>query len=235
VSILSPAALSLDLSALDEGMEVFLQTSPATTTFQNIYDAAGKRAQYVSAQADPLNLAPALTPPPDVLHLAPLLDEVSPDYAAHYPKAKLALTPQGWMRRLGEGGRVFPGPWEGAETLLPRAWAAVFSEEDLGYDEAEIDRLGHLGQVVVCTRNLAPASLFVNGERQDIPTQAVPLIDPTGAGDIFAAAFFVWFYETGDPVAATRLAHIAAGQSIQGPGVSRVLGRDDLLAIGQGF
>ena len=47
-------------------------------------------------------------------------------------------------------------------------------------------------------------------------------VDSTGAGDVFAAAFFVRLDETGDPRASAGFASCAAGVSIEGVGVARI-------------
>jgi sugar/nucleoside kinase (ribokinase family) len=235
VSIISTAQPDINLSALDPGIQVHLQASPESTIFKNVYDAEGNRVQFLSGKANALQpqSAPTLASPPDILHLGPLVDEVPLNYASAFPGAKIGITPQGWMRRFGSNGRVYPTFWQEADQLLPQAWAVVFSEEDLGYDEKEIQRLADLCPIMVCTRNFSAASLFVNGKRYEVPTHPAQLVDPTGAGDVFAAAFFVWLHETDDPEAAVRFAHIAAGQSIEGVGVSKVLTREQVLAIYQ--
>jgi sugar/nucleoside kinase (ribokinase family) len=75
--------------------------------------------------------------------------------------------------------------------------------------------------------------LFVDSRQYDVPVHPSKIVDPTGAGDIFAAAFFIWLYETNDPELAVRLAHIAAGTSIEGQGVKNVQTREQIEAIYQ--
>ncbi len=228
VTLLSVAHPSIDLGALDDGIRVHLQAAPRSTIFENIYDAAGNRTQTVSAQADALDpaQAPALTP--DILHLGPLLGEIGLGWLDVYAGARVAITPQGWLRQVKADGRVLRTRWAEAEQILPRAWACVFSEEDLNGDEDAIGHLAALCPVSVCTRHVAAASLFVGRDRFEVPTTPARPIDPTGAGDVFAAAFFIRYYETDDPLEAVRFAHIAAAQAIKGPGVSRVINRATL-------
>ena len=234
VTIISTAESDIDLSTLEPGIKTYIQESPESTTFENVYDKAGNRIQYLTAKAKPLRIedAPSLDPPPSILHLGPLVDEVPIDYWKAYPGAKIAVTPQGWMRQVQvQDKRVMPRYFEEAQELLPNAWAMVFSEEDVGYDESEINRLADLCSVTVCTRNLSAASLFVEGERSEVPVHPSTIVDPTGAGDVFTAAFFVWLHETNDPVKSVKMAHIAAGMSISGQGVSKVLTRAEITAI----
>jgi sugar/nucleoside kinase (ribokinase family) len=47
-------------------------------------------------------------------------------------------------------------------------------------------------------------------------------VDPTGAGDVFAAAFLVRYRETGDPFASALFASCAASLSVEAPGLEGV-------------
>jgi sugar/nucleoside kinase (ribokinase family) len=237
VTVITTAEPDINLSAIEAGTVVHIQESPESTTFENIYDEQGNRVQNVRAKASPLDpqKAPSLHTPPDILHLGPLIDEVPLDYNKVFPDAKLGITPQGWMRHIDEKGRVHPRIWAEAEQLLPQAWAVVFSEEDVGYDEREIQRLADLCPVTVCTRNISAATLFVNGKSSEVPVHPSNIVDPTGAGDVFAAAFFVWLHESGDPEKAVQFAHIAAGMSIEGVGVRSVPTREQVLNIFRGL
>jgi len=233
VSVISTAESDIDLSSLEPNTKVYLQASAESSIFKNVYDADGNRVQYLSAKADPITVenAPHLPTPPDVLHLGPLVNEVPLDYGRAFPNAKIGVTPQGWMRSIAPDGKVTPRRWEEAEQLLPTVWACVFSEEDVGYDEDEIKRLATLCPVSVCTRNLSAASLFVDGKRYEVPTVPAKIVEPTGAGDVFAAAFFARYAETDEPEQSVRFAHLAAGKSIEGHGVSRVLTREQILEL----
>ena len=45
-------------------------------------------------------------------------------------------------------------------------------------------------------------------------------VDPTGAGDVFAAAFLVRYQETGDPLEAAAFGACAASCAVEGVGTS---------------
>ena len=47
-------------------------------------------------------------------------------------------------------------------------------------------------------------------------------LDPTGAGDVFAAAFLLRLHETNDPIAAATFAAQIAGASVEGQGTSAI-------------
>jgi sugar/nucleoside kinase (ribokinase family) len=214
-------------------MECHIVPAPESTTFENIYDADGNRTQHLHGRAQFLTpaAAPKFKEPPSIVHLGPIMEEVSFDFATAYPGAMVCTTPQGWMRQVDSTGTVFPKRWDGANELLPQCQAVVFSEEDLGCDETEIQRTASLSPISVCTRNKKGATLFIKGQPTHIPSYKATVIDPTGAGDVFAAAFFIWLKETDDPVLAVKLAHIAAAQSIEGQGISHIRTRDEILKL----
>ncbi len=51
------------------------------------------------------------------------------------------------------------------------------------------------------------------------------VIDPTGAGDVFATAFFIRWAETGDPGQAAVFANVTASMALQLPGPGAVPSR----------
>jgi sugar/nucleoside kinase (ribokinase family) len=232
VSIISSTADDLPLDSLPDGITCYIQPAPQSTTFENIYDAHGHRTQYLHDKASLLSAdtAPILPHNPDILHLCPIIDEVAPDYARAYPHSKVCITPQGWLRQVDEHHRVSPKAWDTAEKVLSGAYALVFSEEDMGYDEQKIAFYAKQCPFAVCTRGGNPASLFVDGEREDIPPFPTPIIDPTGAGDIFATAFFTRLIETGNPHEAVIFAHWGASSSIGARGIGGILTHEAILA-----
>ncbi len=109
--------------------------SPATTTFVNIY-REGFRTQYLRARADQLleEDVPASWRNAPVVLLGPLAQELSPALVRLFPRrpgAIIAATPQGWLRRWDDDGRVWPTPWTAAEAILPLLDVLILSHDDL--------------------------------------------------------------------------------------------------------
>jgi sugar/nucleoside kinase (ribokinase family) len=155
-----------------------------------------------------------------ILHLGPVARECDPALADHIPADFLGLTPQGWMRRWDGIGRVFPGPWEEAEALLPRASAVVLSEEDIGGDEALAARWAAQTRILALTRGARGCSVYADGRVWHLPAFPAPEVDPTGAGDVFAAVFFARLWLGDDPIQAARRANCLAAVSVTRPGLS---------------
>ena len=221
-----------DYAALEaEGVWVTGVEAPTLTTFRLEETDAGRvlRLTARGPQLHPYHV-PQAWRTAAIAHLAPVAQEVEPAVVQVFTRGMVALTPQGWLREWDAEGRVRPGPWPEAAYVLPRSAAAVVSEEDLGRDPNRIAELARQCRVLVVTRGAAGADLYWQGRvyHQDAPQ--VPLVDPTGAGDIFAAVFFARLYWTRDPVDALARATWLASQSVTRPGLAGVPTAEEIEA-----
>lgn len=205
------------------GVPVHLMPSPVTTTFTNIYTERG-RTQVIQAVAGPVTpdgLPSEWTQVPVVL-LGSIARETPSSWADVFPNSLLGIAPQGHMRRWDEAGHVFPERWENAEPLLRRADAVILSREDVGGNDAYIAELAAQTRLLIVTDGWHGATVYQNQEITRIPARAAREVDPTGAGDVFAASFLLRLAETGDPLAAVRFAHVVASISIEAPGMDAI-------------
>ncbi len=219
--IVTACASDLDLGALD-GIALACARSDASTTFENIYSPAG-RTQFLRGQAAPLTAAsiPLHWLRAPVVHLAPLASElpaeVAEALAAALAGSFVGLTPQGWMRRWDAAGRVTntPDAWTDADALLRHSRAVVASRDDIGGDWAVAEQWAKAAPVLVITESADGCTVFVRGHgARHFRAPQVVEVDPTGAGDVFAAAFFINLYETDDPWGSARLANEVAALSV---------------------
>jgi hypothetical protein len=174
---------------------------------------------------------------------------VDEQWIDRFPGALIGVTPQGWLRQWDRptavktrrgvpSGRVQPThavkhavrtvEWASASKVLPRATATVISIEDVGGDESIVQHWASIASILVVTRGERGCTVFVSGRSTDLPAPKVPVIDPTGAGDIFATAFFVRLRQTNDPIEAGRFANCLAAQSITRAGLDGVPTRDEI-------
>lgn len=190
--------------------------SPEATTFTNTYTANG-RHQTLHARAHPLTTAdlPADWHRATILHLAPIADEVEPALINLFSNSFIGVTPQGWLRQWDADGRVSPKTWAEAQTILPLATAVIMGEDDL-YDEAILTQFKQWAKLLVLTQGANGCTLFWGDEIRQFPALSVNgTVETTGAGDIFATAFFIRLYQTaGDAWEAARFANIIAGHSV---------------------
>lgn len=241
-----PPDLLAALRAALPGVALACLPAPDATTYENVY-AGGSRTQYLRGRAAPISARdlPAAWRDARIALLAPLAGEVEHALAAAFPRALVAATPQGWLRRWDASGRVTPGPLDDAETLLPRLRALILSREDLpapaaasdtpgssrAFDgaDAQIAAWARVVPLVVVTRGPDGALLYRDsGAPESFPGYPACELDPTGAGDVFAAAFLCALDATADPRAAVDFANRAAALSVEHPGADGIPTRADI-------
>jgi sugar/nucleoside kinase (ribokinase family) len=222
VGILTAAGPETSLDPLN-GIAILSLESPRSTTFENIYHEH-VRTQYVRAQAARIDLqrVPRNWKRASIIHLGPIADEVDATLPEGFSPSLLGLTPQGWMRQWGPDGRVSAKDWANADAALARAGAVVISREDVNGDEELIEHMAHQTRVLAVTESAAGAVLYWNGDRRRFRAPQFQEVDATGAGDVFAAAFFVRLLTTRDPWEATRFATLIASHSITRVGLEGI-------------
>lgn len=225
-------AASFDPAPALPGIAVHVRPSEATTTYENVYTPSGRR-QFLRAVAARLSIAdvpPAWRTAP-IVHLAPLADELRGGIVTAFPDAFVGVTPQGWLRWRDPDGVVHVRNWNpaDAEPVLARADAIVLSEEDVAQDERVIADLAARARLLVVTRGPRGARTWVSGELFESAAFECQEVEPTGAGDVFAAALFSHLHRTGDPVEAVRWAHCVASFAVEGSGTSAVPSRERVL------
>ena len=194
--------------------------SPETTTFRNEYDEHGHRRQTIGPIGRAINAAeiPERCRRATIVHLCPLAQEIKPDIVDVFNTQLLAATPQGWMRRWDAQGRVSLGDWYGAEKVLPRLNVAVISIEDVEGNWSIAETWASQTETLIVTEGEAGCTIFNRGNRISVPPRPSQPIDPTGAGDIFAAAFFITYYESKNLWQSARFANVVASMAIERPG-----------------
>lgn len=228
------ALLLQELSQHLPGILLATRASEQTSTFINRYHE-GFRTQYLTARADDLTLDDI---PPDwheapVVLFGPLTQELAPEILRNFkrrPGQILAATPQGWLRRWDPDGRVWPTPWHEATKLLPLLDALILSHDDLlpfadgnrGEADAILGAWSKCVPLLVATDGRHGATLFQQGKIERFPAFPVKEVDPTGAGDVFAAAFLAHLSRHSDPRAATVFANRVAARSVEAEGTASI-------------
>lgn len=189
-----------------------------STTFENI-DTQNGRVQVLHHQAPSLDYF--MVPDPwrhaPIVHLAPVAQEVEPGLARRFPAALLGLTPQGWLRSWDKNGHVSRADWPEATFMLSQAGATVLSLEDIDNNEDLIEEMASSSNILAVTEAAEGARVYWNGDVRRFRAPSVKEVDATGAGDIFAAAFFCRLYTTRDPWEAGRFATALSAISVTRP------------------
>ena len=153
-----------------------------------------------------------------IVYLCPVADEVMSDVPERFRSSLIGVTPQGWFRRWEEDGRVYPKRWHNAEEILARCDVLVFSEEDIAPFPEELERFIRATKIVILTRGKKGCTLYLDGISRDFPAYRTVEVDPTGAGDVFAAAFLIKYAETNDPFISADFANCVASFAVEDEG-----------------
>jgi 1D-myo-inositol 3-kinase len=217
-------------------IEVVNVPAPATTRFALHYHRDGRTLTLKARAAAlaPFHL-PAHFAEASLAYLAPVANEVAPDLAAAFPNAGVAVGAQGWCREWDGDGRVRMRPWTDPHPVLSEVQGLFLSSDDVaGWEEAGLALYQQvpLGCLTLAARG---AILFVNGERYPVAPAPAVEIEPTGAGDVFAAGFLIRYNVTGDPHEAAAFAAVAGALTVEGEGIAGVPSRDALARRWQEF
>lgn len=222
-----------------DGLEKTVKRHGETTFFANLYPARGPRLQLVAAWAPMIRpeMFDEAVLDDEVVHLAPVLGELDlAEWKDAVDPELLAINVQGWIKipDPDAGARPDISMPDGADVIVQRPWevtveelegvdVASLSDEDL-IDQGDLkERLIEAIPVVAVTHGDEGASIYVDGEETRLGIyEEADVVDPTGAGDTFAAAFVHRLHAGDDPVEAGRFASAAASIVIEGEGASTV-------------
>jgi len=222
-AVVTSASPDFSLNPFYQGIKVLRLPSPVTTTFQNLYSDEA-RTQFIRAVAGQItaeDIPPAWREAKIVL-LGPLADELEGSIVKIFPRSLIGVTPQGWMRCWDGEGRVFPRHWEEAAEVLTCARVVVFSENDIERDENVIQTYARMANILVVTKGARGATVYHQGEVRHLPAFETIEIDPTGAGDVFAAAYLIELERSGDPYAAAHYANCVASFNVEKRGTEGI-------------
>jgi sugar/nucleoside kinase (ribokinase family) len=203
------------------GISIANNPSEVCTTFENKYTPEGRiqRLEKIASELAYYHIPESWRQSP-IVHLAPVAQEVQPEIVRHFPNAHIYLTIQGWLRQWDSQGIVSSSEWPEARYILQQAHAAVLSEEDIQRDQYTIDAFAAAAPILVVTQGAEGATVYTEGRVEHIPAKKVTEVDPTGAGDIFAAAFFTHLTQNRDPIQAAEFATRIAADSVTRPGLT---------------
>jgi sugar/nucleoside kinase (ribokinase family) len=230
VGVVTASGPETSLDALRDVL-VVSAPSPHSTTFENIYSESGRR-QVLHQRAVPLSLdsVPGAWRRTAIIHLGPVAQEVDAVLPGSFSPSLLGLTPQGWMRAWDESGRVRRVDWESAEQALGQAGAVVVSIEDVGGNEEQIEFMAAHTRVLAVTEAAAGSRLYWHGDQRRFRAPEMYETDATGAGDIFAAAFFIRLLTTQDPWEAARFATQLSARSVTRKGLEGIPTPEEIQA-----
>ncbi|MGH2450831.1 MAG: PfkB family carbohydrate kinase, partial [Candidatus Limnocylindria bacterium] len=217
---------ALEAACARLGIALRVLPSNVTTAFA-ISEREGRRHLRVRARARRIALGdvPADLAAPRAVVLASVAHELDPSLFEGFPDAIRVLAAQGYLREWAADGSVAPRRWDDADGVIGRLHAVVVSEEDVAADPTQPSAWARTCPVVVTRAERG--ALVLEGERStDVPGHMPDrVVDPTGAGDAFAAALALALTEGHHLLDAARLANAAASFAVEGRGIEGLADR----------
>lgn len=214
-------------------LSIIVQDAEGPTVFVNEY-SGGRRTQMVRRWAGEIDLRGL---PPHwlnarIVHLGPIAQEIDVRQVGSLQPEFLGCTPQGWMREWPSGGgRVRHVPLRLAPELMSRLDAVVVSDEEIAQAREVVEWVGQR-KLGVVTLGESGARIIYAGQRAELGGFPIKTVDLTGAGDVFAAAFFAKAADrSASAVQAARFANATAALSLRGVGASSVPALADVEAL----
>lgn len=203
--LLAPYRSELELEVID---------APSTTTLAT-RSAGASHSQRMLAWAG--EIGDGIAVEADLLHLAPVARETPARWQGS--AGFVGATPQGLVRAWsGAGAAVVAVPLD-LQLMPARCDAVVISESERESCSSLLGNRERTG-VIAVTHGAAPAELLLaGGEIARVNVEALQdARDDIGAGDVFAAAFFIALSEGAAPRAAAAFGNAAAAVRLAGEG-----------------
>jgi sugar/nucleoside kinase (ribokinase family) len=219
--------------------ELKLQVLPAThTTTLSTVGVGPARTQRVLAWAGPIEDACAVVDT-SILHLAPVARESAPSWSGRADF--VGLTPQGLARTWSEGPdgpdspaatMTLAAPTAAGVQLAAGCNALVVNDQERAFCAELIAAANGAGATVAITAGERPSTILApDGSALELEVPPLPgPLDDLGAGDVFAAAFFIALADGRPAQDAARFANAAAAVRMQGLGADAIGGLEAIEA-----
>jgi len=234
-ALLAPYRDELDLRVLPTGHTTTLQTvGEGLARHQRLLAWAGPIEGPIEVDTAILHIAPVARETSRARRDArrPPTDDAPPPHHGPPPRAEfVGLTPQGLVREWDAAGEITHSRLP-PELLPERCDAWVLSEREREHCAELLARATAAGAVVAVTAGAHPTELRLpGGELLHVPVPPIAApVEDLGAGDVFAAAFFIALHEGLAPARAAAFANAAAAVRIAGPGPSAIGDRRAITA-----
>ncbi len=201
------------LEQFADELSIIVQDADETTMFVNTYNA-GRRTQHLPHWAEPIDLRglPPHWRNAKIIHLGPIAQEIDPRQTGGLTPEFLGATPQGWMRNWPrpEGGRVTTSHLRLPASLIGSLDGMVVSDEEISDCRDSVEAVG-ARRLGVVTMGDNGSRVLYGGKSEYVAAYKVNVADATGAGDTYAASFFI--KATDRSISAVKAAQYASAVS----------------------
>ena len=228
--IITSRGIDFSCNGLLRGINIVSSLSDHTTTFCNSYHQ-GKRKQVINQIANKIKIdqIPEQWNKAKIVHICPIANEVDETIFDFFQNNLVGLTPQGLMRKWDKKGQVYPKYWMPNIKISSKVDVLIFSEEDISVFPEVLEKYVSSIKIVIVTRGAKGSVLYWQGQKIVFPAFKAKEVDPTGAGDVFAAAFLIKYHQTGNPIESSRFANCVASFAVEEKGANSIPDLDRVI------
>lgn len=156
----------------------------------------------------------------DFLFFCPVVDNLKTEQVVEIKnhiskKIPILLIAQGLFRRVGESGKISNTTGDQLDAFLALVDIITLSEKDTDRPLEKAAHWSEKGPIIIVTQAQNGCTVFSKGIGKKFPAyENKYIIDETGAGDIFSAAFLWAYFEKNDIDYAADFANAAASLSL---------------------
>lgn len=225
-AIVTTIGEDFDLLGVLSGIEVSSHCHGPSTTFENVYHGATRHQKLLGLagpieQKDLADVGHRVAEDPIVFY-CPIAHESKAPFRRLAPRGLCGLAPQGFFRRWEDDGRVRPAVWNDAGTQLSGVDILCLSATDPPSLDDFVELATKKVPVVAVTEGELGARIYAEGRGYKIPAFPRPVVDPTGAGDVFAAGLLVALRQGVSPLEAAQFASCAASFAVEREGIEGI-------------
>ncbi len=208
------------------GLALHALPSSATTTFGFRY-VEGRRLLRLKARAR--GIAPSDVPAEwrgaRAVVLGSVAHELDRSLFGTTSASATVLVAQGYLREWSADGAIQPRAWEDADEIVPQVSAVVLSEDDVGGDISAPRRWARNGRVYVTLAERGVLVLERGSETTIAGYSAARVVDPTGAGDAFAAGLAIALADGQPAEDCAKFANAVASFAVEDVGMAGLADR----------
>lgn len=242
--VYSPYGRDFPIEFFDKTKTRVIPSKPSashTLIFQNVYQSHGERTQSVSNYNNLQFRLPSshLLGDAHIIIVAPILPNVSKPFIvqlkALYPTSLFVLLPQGYYRKIEPDNTISYHDWDDPEHILSYFDIVIFSDKDDRCADEKAMKWSRGGPLVVITKEERGCSVFSQGKKENFPAMRVQkIIDSTGSGDIFSAAFAYEYVQSLNYQKSASFANAVAGFSLRFTADKLQYNRNDMKDVLKG-
>jgi hypothetical protein len=224
VAVVSATGHGAVQEAASNGLEAYSNIASPQTIFEDWREGDSRRQRLVSrAPAIDQSLEPLGQRGRNAtaVFACPLLDELPLDCRSWFWSEFAALIPQGWFRHIDSNGIITLVPPDVSQITGP--WDLIVLSHEEAAAIGDLAAWKKLARVLAVTEGSRGATIYSDDEIEHVPAfLPAEVVDTTGAGDVWAAAFAIRFMETRNITEAGRFASAAGAICVSRRGLRGV-------------